>query len=276
MNQFLNFIQNAGWVMAVDAIIVVAAFGVMLFLTLRKRNYGLAIFLTVYFLGAGTVMLLSDYYEGKYLYVGAQVLRYFTVFVIVALGVIYQNDLKAVFLKIGGKSDETVFHTHGNSEDELIDSANEIIKAVQTLSKNDTGALIIMCPESVPSSVVDTGTKLNCLVSSEVLQAIFNKKSPLHDGAVIIKNNTIIAAGCFLPLTQRTDLSRDFGTRHRAAIGVTEEYNVFPIVVSEESGIVSVVHKNGEVKRFITGEKLLDDLATIYGISVISRIRKRK
>lgn len=276
MNQFLNFIQNAGWVMAVDAIIVAAAFGVMLFLTLRKRNYGLAIFLTVYFLGAGTVMLLSDYYEGKYLYVGAQVLRYFTVFVIVALGVIYQNDLKAVFLKIGGKSDETVFHTHGNSEDELIDSANEIIKAVQTLSKNDTGALIIMCPESVPSSVVDTGTKLNCLVSSEVLQAIFNKKSPLHDGAVIIKNNTIIAAGCFLPLTQRTDLSRDFGTRHRAAIGVTEEYNVFPIVVSEESGIVSVVHKNGEVKRFITGEKLLDDLATIYGISVISRIRKRK
>lgn len=276
MNQFLNFIQNAGWVMAVDAIIVAAAFGVMLFLTLRKRNYGLAIFLTIYFLGAGTVMLLSDYYEGKYLYVGAQVLRYFTVFVIVALGVIYQNDLKAVFLKIGGKSDETVFHTHGNSEDELIDSANEIIKAVQTLSKNDTGALIIMCPESVPSSVVDTGTKLNCLVSSEVLQAIFNKKSPLHDGAVIIKNNTIIAAGCFLPLTQRTDLSRDFGTRHRAAIGVTEEYNVFPIVVSEESGIVSVVHKNGEVKRFITGEKLLDDLATIYGISVISRIRKRK
>lgn len=276
MNQFLNFIQNAGWIMAVDAIIVAAAFGVMLFLTLRKRNYGLAIFLTVYFLGAGTVMLLSDYYEGKYLYVGAQVLRYFTVFVIVALGVIYQNDLKAVFLKIGGKSDETVFHTHGNSEDELIDSANEIIKAVQTLSKNDTGALIIMCPESVPSSVVDTGTKLNCLVSSEVLQAIFNKKSPLHDGAVIIKNNTIIAAGCFLPLTQRTDLSRDFGTRHRAAIGVTEEYNVFPIVVSEESGIVSVVHKNGDVKRFITGEKLLDDLATIYGISVISRIRKRK
>lgn len=276
MNQFLNFIQNAGWVMVVDAIIVAAALGVMLFLTLRKRNYGLAIFLTVYFLGAGAIMLISDYYEGKYLYVGAQVLRYFTVFVIVALGVIYQNDLKAVFLKIGGKSDETVFHTHGNSEDELIDSANEIIKAVQTLSKNDTGALIIMCPEGVPSSVVDTGTKLNCLVSSEVLQAIFNKKSPLHDGAVIIKNNTIIAAGCFLPLTQRTDLSRDFGTRHRAAIGVTEEYNVFPIVVSEESGIVSVVHKNGEVKRFITGEKLLDDLATIYGISVISRIRKRK
>ncbi len=276
MNQFLNFIQNAGWVMAVDAIIVALAFGVMLFLTLRKHNYGLAIFLTVYFIGAGAVMLISDYYEGKYLYVGAQVLRYFTVFVIVALGVIYQNDLKSVFLKIGGKSDETVFHTHGNSEDELIDSANEIIKAVQTLSKNDTGALIIMCPESVPSSVVDTGTKLNCLVSSEVLQAIFNKKSPLHDGAVIIKNNTIIAAGCFLPLTQRTDLSRDFGTRHRAAIGVTEEYNVFPIVVSEESGIVSVVHKNGEVKRFITGEKLLDDLATIYGISVISRIRKRK
>lgn len=276
MNQFLNFLDNPSWVMVFDALIVAAVMFIALFLTLRKHNYGLAIFLTVYFIGSGAVMLVADYFNGKYLFIGAQVLRYFTIFVIVALGVIYQNDLKAIFLKIGGKSDETGYHTHGNSEDELIDSANEIIKAVQTLSKNDTGALIIMCPEAVPTSIVDTGTKLNCLVSSEVLQAIFNKKSPLHDGAVIIKNNTIIAAGCFLPLTQRTDLSRDFGTRHRAAIGVTEEYNVFPIVVSEESGIVSVVHKNGEVKRFITGEKLLDDLAQIYGISVISRIRKRK
>lgn len=276
MNPFLNFLNNPSWVMVFDALILVAVLAVILFLTLRKHNYGLAIFLIVYFLGAGAVILVSDYFEGRYLYIGAQILRYFTMFVIVALGVIYQNDLKAIFLKISGKNDETGYHTHGNSEDELIDSANEIIKAVQALSKSDTGALIIMCPENVPTSVVDTGTKLNCLVSSEVLQAIFNKKSPLHDGAVIIKNNTIIAAGCFLPLTQRTDLSRDFGTRHRAAIGVTEEYNVFPIVVSEESGIVSVVHKNGEVKRFITGEKLLDDLAQIYGISVISRIRKRK
>ena len=163
-----------------------------------------------------------------------------------------------------------------NLSNSVANAANEIIKAVQSLSKNDAGALIIMCPDHVPTNVVETGTKLNCLVSSEVLQAIFNKKSPLHDGAVIIKNNTIIAAGCFLPLTQRTDISKDFGTRHRAAIGVTEEYNVFPIVVSEESGIVSVVHKNGECKRFITGEKLLDDIAQIYGISVISRIRKRK
>lgn len=276
MNYFKNFLGNPSWVMVFDAIILAAALAVALFLTIRKRNYGLSVFLTLYFIVAAGVMLVSDYFEGKYLYIGAEVLRYFTIFVIVAVGIIYQNDLKALFLKMGSKTDETTYQTHGNSEDELIDAANEIIKAVQSLSKNDTGALIIMCPDHVPTNVVETGTKLNCLVSSEVLQAIFNKKSPLHDGAVIIKNNTIIAAGCFLPLTQRTDISKDFGTRHRAAIGVTEEYNVFPIVVSEESGIVSVVHKNGECKRFITGEKLLDDIAQIYGISVISRIRKRK
>ena len=276
MNYFKNFLGNPTWVMVFDAIILAAALAVALFLTIRKRNYGLSVFLTLYFIVAAGVMLVSDYFEGKYLYIGAEVLRYFTIFVIVAVGIIYQNDLKALFLKMGSKTDETTYHTHGNSEDELIDAANEIIKAVQSLSKNDTGALIIMCPDHVPTNVVETGTKLNCLVSSEVLQAIFNKKSPLHDGAVIIKNNTIIVAGCFLPLTQRTDISKDFGTRHRAAIGVTEEYNVFPIVVSEESGIVSVVHKNGECKRFITGEKLLDDIAQIYGISVISRIRKRK
>lgn len=275
MNQFKNFINNANWVMVFDAIILVAVIAIVLMLTLRKRNVKLAVCLIAYFLIAGGIMLVSDFFEGKYLYVGAGILKLFTIFVIVAVAVIYQNDLRAIFSK-GTKSDEALYHTHGNSEDELIDSANEIISAVQTLSKSDTGALIIMCPENVPTGVVNTGTKLNCLVSSEVLQAIFNKKSPLHDGAVVIKNNTIIAAGCFLPLTQRSDLSRDFGTRHRAAIGVAEEYNVFPIVVSEESGIVSVVHKNGEVKRFITGEKLLDDLAQVYGISVISRIRKRK
>lgn len=275
MNQFSNFIKNASWVMVFDALILVGVLATILFLTLRKRNVKLAICLIAYFVLAGAVTLVSDFFDGKYLFIGAGVLRYFTIFVIVAVAVIYQTDLKTVFLK-SSKSDELLYHTHGNSEDELIDSANEIIKAVQIMSKSDTGALIIMCPDSVPTSVVDTGTKLNCLVSNEVLQAIFNKKSPLHDGAVVIKNNTIIAAGCFLPLTQRSDLSRDFGTRHRAAIGVTEEFNVVPIVVSEESGIVSVVHKNGDVKRFITGEKLLDDLAQIYGISVISRIRKRK
>lgn len=276
MEGIRNFFMNAGWTMVFDAVVLIIALVAISIFFFKKRNAKAAVILLLYVIVSVAVQMYSAYSNGSYLYIASEVLRYANIFVIVAFCVAYQNDLKNGFLKFGHKNEDSQYTIHGNSEDELIDSANEIVKAVQVLSKNDTGALIVLCPDSVPGSIVDTGTKLNCLVSSAVLQSIFNTKSPLHDGAVVIKNNTIIAAGCFLPLTQRNDISKDLGTRHRAAIGVTEECNVFSIVVSEETGIVSVVHRHGEYKRFITGEKLLDELASVYGISVLSRLRKHK
>ena len=97
----------------------------------------------------------------------------------------------------------------------------------------------------------------------------------MHDGAVIIKNNVVLAAGCFLPLSQNPLISKDLGTRHRAAIGITEETDVLTIVVSEETGIISLV-QNGDIKRYITGEKLMDALDTAFGITDLSRRNSRQ
>jgi len=275
METLKNFFTNANWTLIFDAIILVAVFVTMIVFLSRKHNYKLVAFSILYFILFAAVQFIATYTDGEYLRIGAFVLRYFTIFLIAAFCIVYQTDLRTSFLRNSSRNDSR-YTTHGDSEDDLIESANEIVKAVQALSKSDTGALILVCPDSVPSAIVDTGTRLNCLVSSAVLQSIFNTKSPLHDGAVIIKNNTIIAAGCFLPLTTRTDIDKELGTRHRAAIGVTEVSNVMSIVVSEESGIVSVVSKDLAFKRFITSEKLLDDLSVVYGISVLSRLHSRK
>ena len=269
------YFTNAGWTLIFDVAAFLAVFIALIVFLAKKHNYKLIAFSVVYVLLFATIQTVRELSDGTYLRACAEISKYFTMFLIVAFCIVYQTDLRTSFLRYTHRNDSR-YNTHGDSEDDLIESANEIVKAVQALSKSDTGALILVCPDSVPSSIVDTGTRLNCLVSSAVLQSIFNTKSPLHDGAVIIKNNTIIAAGCFLPLTTRTDLDKELGTRHRAAIGVTEVSNVFSIVVSEESGIVSVVQKDIPFKRFITSEKLLDDLSGIYGISVLSRLHSKK
>ncbi len=107
------------------------------------------------------------------------------------------------------------------------------------------------------------------------MESIFNTKAPLHDGAVVVLGDRIISAGCFLPLSQEVTLAKDLGTRHRAAIGITEESDVFAIVVSEESGIISVV-QGGTIKRYMTPEKLLEEIKVIYRISSQSAARRGK
>ena len=277
MEALKTYLTNASWTLIFDAAIFLLAFVAMIVFLAKKRNYKLLAFGVVYVIVFAALQVVVTMSNGDYLRIGAFIARYFTVFLIVAFCVVYQTDLRTSFLRNANRKDSK-YETHGDSEDDLIESANEIVKAVQALSKSDTGALILICPGSVPSSIVDTGTRLNCLVSSAVLQSIFNTKAPLHDGAVIIKNNTIIAAGCFLPLTSRTDLDKTLGTRHRAAIGVTECADVMSIVVSEESGIVSIAKKdpNNSFRRFITSEKLLDELSGVYGISVLSKLHNRK
>jgi diadenylate cyclase len=111
------------------------------------------------------------------------------------------------------------------------------------MAKQDIGALIIITPSTVDAHILDSGTFLNANLSAPLLESIFNTKAPLHDGAVIVKGNKIISAGCFLPLTQDITLPKELGTRHRAAIGITEESNVMAIVVSEESGIISLARQ---------------------------------
>ena len=142
-------------------------------------------------------------------------------------------------------------------------SINNIIKALQNMSKNNVGALIVLSKGSLPKQVLQSGVEIDAEISTQMLEGIFFPKAPLHDGATIIHGHKIQAAGCFLPLTQKTSYPKEYGTRHRAAIGITEVANVISLVVSEETGIISIV-KQGNVTRYADYDMLLDALKDYY------------
>ena len=185
---------------------------------------------------------------------------------IVMCCVVYQSDLKALFQRITNPRGLPVFNDGQNSDDELRETTAEILSACQDMAKQDVGAIIIIdSNNSINDTVLSSGTMLNAELTAALLESIFNTKAPLHDGAVIVRGNKVVAAGCFLPLTQR-NINKEMGTRHRAAIGITEDTDVLSIVVSEETGIISVV-KRGEIKRYMTMDKLKDEIEEAFGIS---------
>lgn len=154
------------------------------------------------------------------------------------------------------RSDMTVSHI-----EKII---QETIRAVQDMSKTNTGALIVLSNENLPEGIISSGTVVNADISSPMIEAVFYPKAPLHDGAMIIEGDKIHAAGCFLPIIQNDNLPQELGSRHRAALGVTSVASVTAIVVSEETGIISIV-KNGEVrKRYATDIDLKNALSQYY------------
>jgi len=140
---------------------------------------------------------------------------------------------------------------------------NDIIKALQNMSKNNVGALIVLSRGSLPKQVLQSGVEIDAEISTQMIEGIFFPKAPLHDGATIIHGHKIQAAGCFLPLTQKTSYPKEYGTRHRAGIGITEVANVISLVVSEETGIISII-KQGNVIRYADYDMLLDALKDYY------------
>lgn len=147
---------------------------------------------------------------------------------------------------------------------------NEIIKALQNMSKNDVGAIIILSNTKIPGSILDSGVRIDAEITSALIESIFFPKTPLHDGAIIINNDKIQAAGCFLPLSQETDLPKDLGTRHRAGIGITEVLNVTAIIVSEETGIISYA-RAGKITRYADSEMLRKILKEFYWQDLVGR-----
>lgn len=276
MELLTNYFKNIGWVSIVDAVILLIFIIAIAAFFSRKKNYKMGLFFILYTLLFVGMDVCTALFELKTLYFTREIMRFLAVIFIVASAVVYQSDLKLLFAKISGQNEENVYAKLHNSrdEDDLRYASGEIVKACQNLAKNNIGALIVVCPTIISSNMLDTGIRLNSVLSAPLLESIFNPHAPLHDGAVIIKNNVVLAAGCFLPLSQNPAISKDLGTRHRAAIGITEESDVLTIVVSEETGIISLV-RNGEIKRYITGEKLMDALDDAFGITDISRRNTR-
>ncbi len=154
---------------------------------------------------------------------------------------------------------------HYGSED-LRKSVSEIIKSCLRLSKTDTGALIVLA-DHMSDEILESGIKVNSEITAELIETLFFPKTPLHDGAVIITANKVLSAGCYLPLTQAQNLPREFGTRHRAAIGVAAAFpDCTAIVVSEETGIISAMH-DGKIKRYLDSRQLQDILECAMGLA---------
>jgi diadenylate cyclase len=179
------------------------------------------------------------------------------VYLALALVVIFQPEIRRALARLGRQGNFLA----GKARRAL---ADPIADAVMLLAARKIGALIAIEREVETRGIQDTGTKLNCEVSTELLATIFYPGTPLHDGGVIISEDRIAAAGCVFPLTQNDDLSSDLGTRHRAAIGLTEETDTVVIVVSEETGIVSIAY-NGRLRRGFDGPHLRRVLASFLG-----------
>lgn len=177
---------------------------------------------------------------------------------LIALIIIFQPEIRRFLEQMGSGKIKEMFVTETIS-DEVEHAINETVEAYTSLSKDKVGALMVFERKTMLDDVLKTGTPLDARVSVELLKNLFWNKAPLHDGAVIIRNGRIIAAGCMLPMSGNVNLSRDLGMRHRAGIGISENSDAVVAVVSEETGSISVA-VNGMLKRHLapaTLEQLL-------------------
>ena len=179
------------------------------------------------------------------------VMNQFLTVALVFIIVVFQPELRSALERLGrGRS---LFSSEKIQRDER--SIDELVSAMSSLSRQKIGALVVLEREVGLSDIIESGTKLDSDISSELLINIFIPNTPLHDGAVIIRKNTIAAAACYLPLSSSNTIAKELGTRHRAAIGISEKSDCLVVIVSEETGNISVA-ENGKINRYFDEESL--------------------
>lgn len=171
--------------------------------------------------------------------------------------VIFQPELRSLLERVGRSKVGKLIDFSGQSREEnsIENMTDEIVRATVNMSSTKTGALIVLERETKLGDILKSGTVINAEITSALLENIFVPNTPLHDGAVVIRGDRISYAGCLLPLTSNINLSRELGTRHRAAIGMSESSDAMVIVVSEETGKISVA-VNGNLTRNLNGQTL--------------------
>ena len=180
----------------------------------------------------------------------------------IVLVVLFQPELRKALERMGRTR---VFrkNTKKGIDEEKDTIISEIIQTIMDLSKRRVGALIVFEQQTGLQDVIETGTRLNAEISAPLLENIFEPNTPLHDGAVVIRDNEIMAAACILPLAEASGVSRELGTRHRAAVGISENTDAIVLVVSEETGIVSLA-RDGALTRPLTVKALEEILNEVY------------
>lgn len=251
-----NITQRLHFTDFIDILIVAVIIYELLLLTRHTRGSALlrGLFILLVFAGlSGLLGLVSlNWLMSTILQNGALVLI-----------ILFQPELRKALEKVGRSKWIRKSSKRRNEEDEQDVLIQEIMQTVSDLSKRRVGALIVFERQTGLEDVVETGTRLNAVISAPLLENIFEPNTPLHDGAVVIRDEIIEAAACILPLAEASGVSRELGTRHRAAVGISENTDAIVIVVSEETGVISMA-QDGMLTRPMTSHDLHTLLKKLY------------
>lgn len=256
-NMIWNLTHRLGLIDIIDILIVAVIVYELLLLTRHTRGSALlkGLFLLL------VIMVLSSL-------LGLTSLNWLLLAILqngaLVLVILFQPELRKALERMG----RSRILTKGNrrNEDEERDTViSEIVQTVTDLSRRRVGALMVFERQTGLEDVIETGTRLDAEISAPLLENIFEPNTPLHDGAVVIRDDQIMAAACILPLAEASGVSRELGTRHRAALGISENTDAMVVVVSEETGIVSMA-RDGALKRPLSTDELKDCLNDYYSI----------
>ena len=255
LNLFVNLFITLHWIDVVDILLVAALIYQIYYLV--KGTVAINIFI-----GIILIYLLWLFVKALHMQLFGSLLSKFIDVGFIALLIVFQQELRRFLLFIGtsdairnGKFGKGLFDFKWQVDKATALDINAIVKTCKNMSESKTGAIIILTKGNDLKFYAKTGDLLNAQVSSRMIESVFYKNSPLHDGAIIISDNLIIAARCVLPVTEHADFPAHLGMRHRAAVGITENTDAIAVVVSEQTGEISYV-KEGVLKHALTPERL--------------------
>ena len=247
-------ISSFRWIDALDVLVV--AFIIYKLLVLIKGTRavqvltGLFIFAFLYIVSMSAGLLTLH-----------EILRRFFSYLVIIIIIVFQDDIRKMLARVG----KAPFFNIGASNRDDEHFIEQLVKSAISLSRKKIGALIVIERTMGLTDTVEIGTKIDAEVNPELMTSIFSTSSPIHDGAVMIKDGRITAAGCFLPLTSNPNVDKSLGTRHRAAIGLAEASDAVVIVVSEEQRVVSIA-VDGRLIKALEGPELRKTLYDIFGV----------
>jgi diadenylate cyclase len=251
VNYFLDGLRAASWYLAVIDILLVALLLYFVYIFLRETRamrilYGLVILIALMLLGRLFNLVLLNW-----------ILGFVMAMLVVAIPVVFQPELRAALERLGRSKFLTDFHSATTGGDVV----SEVILAAELLSKQKIGALIVIQRKTGLREYTEQGVQIDATISAQLLLSIFFPKSPLHDGAVIVIGNKIVAASTMLPASDITSSSK-LGMRHRAGIGITEISDAVAVIVSEETGSISLA-VGGEIEKRIATDRLKNRLSAL-------------
>lgn len=258
-NAIVDSLSDFGWIDVIDILILSVIIYWLLKLTSKTRAMQVLKGLGIILLAAWVADLLG--LVGTY-----WILNYVLTAGALVIVIIFQPELRRALAKLGRGTIELGTAPLSNAQENI----DRLLKAILNLSKKRVGALIVFERKTGLKDVIESGTHIDAQISTELLENLFFTNSPLHDGAVIICDGRIEAAGCFLPLSENKQIGQELGTRHRAALGVSEVSDSVTLVVSEETGVISVA-QDGSLVRYLDSKAIRDLLEDLYMVKQTSK-----